>query len=97
MAGSRPDEVILSPHPSVVSRRVHDEVVLVHLETNGIFALNETAARFWEFIEDGCSRAEAEEQLAAMFDVEATELNREVDECIKRLVDEGLVETTQPK
>jgi len=76
---------------------VHDEVVLVHLETNSIFALNATAARFWELIESGCSRAEAEAQLVKMFDVEETELNREVDECVKRLVDEGLVETGQPK
>jgi hypothetical protein len=91
--GSRPDELILIPNPSVVSRRVHDEVVLVHLETNGIFALNATAGRFWELIEAGCSRAQAEAQLKEIFDVEATELSREIDECIKRLVDEGLVET----
>ena len=95
--GSRPDELILSPHPSVVSRRVHDEVVLVHLETNGIYALNATAARFWELIEAGCSRAVAEAQLAEMFEVTETELNREVDECVKRFVDEGLVETAQPE
>lgn len=94
---SRPEELILIPHPGVVSRRVHDEIVLVHLETNGIFALNGTAARFWELIEEGRSRAEAEAQLAEIFDVEATELSREVDECVKRLVDEGLVETAQPK
>ena len=95
--GSRPEELILIPNPSVVSRRVHDEVVLVHLETNGIFALNATAARFWELIEAGSSQAEAEAQLAEIFDVEATALTREVDECVKRLVEEGLVETAQPK
>jgi hypothetical protein len=95
--GARPEELILIPHPSVVSRRVHDEVVLVHLETNGIFALNATAARFWELIEEGCTRAEAETQLGEIFDVEATELSREVDDCVKRLVEEGLVETAQPK
>ena len=95
--GSRPDELILIPNPSVVSRRVQDEVVLVHLETNSIFALNATAARFWELIEAGCSRAEAEAQLAEIFEVEAAELNREVDECVKNLVDEGLVETAQRK
>jgi hypothetical protein len=95
--GSCPEELILIPHPSVVSRRVDDEVVLVHLETNGIFALNATAARFWELIETGCSRAEAEARLAEIFDVEAAALNREVDECVKRLMDEGLVETTQPE
>ena len=95
--GSRPEELILIPHPSVVSRRVHDEVVLVHLETNGIFALNATAARFWELIEAGCSRSQAEAQLAEIFDVDTTELSREVDDCVKRLVEEGLVETAQPK
>jgi len=94
---SRPGEQNLIPHPSVVSRRVHDEIVLVHLDTNGIFALNATAARFWELIEAGCSRAEAEAQLAEIFDVEASELNREVDECVKCLMDEGLVETAKPK
>jgi hypothetical protein len=90
---SRPGELNLIRHPSVVSRRVHNEVVLVHLDTNRIYALNPTAARFWELIEEGCSPAEAEVRLAEMFDVEAAELSREVDECIKRLVDEGLVET----
>jgi hypothetical protein len=32
-----------------------------------------------------------------VFDVDANELSREVDDCIKRFVDEGLVETTEPK
>ena len=95
--GSRPEKLILIPHPSVVSRRVHDEVVLVNLETNGIFALNATAARFWELIEAGCTRAEAETQLGEIFEVEASELSREVDDCVKRLVEEGLVETAQLK
>jgi hypothetical protein len=94
---SRPPEANLAAHASVVSRRVHDEVVLVHLETNCIFALNATAARLWELIEEGCSRAEAEARLAEVFDVDANELSREVDDCIKRFVDEGLVETTEPK
>jgi hypothetical protein len=72
---------------------VHDEVVLVHLETNRIFALSPTAARFWELIEEGCSPVEAEARLAEMFDVDAAELSREVDKCITHLVEEGLVGT----
>jgi hypothetical protein len=94
---SRPGELNLIPHPSVVSRRVHDEVVLVHLDTNRIYALNPTAARFWELVEEGCSRAEAEARLVKTFEVEAAEVNREVDECVKHLVDEGLVEITEPE
>jgi coenzyme PQQ synthesis protein D (PqqD) len=73
---------------------VHDEVVLVHLDTNRIYALSTTAARFWELIAGGCARAEAEAQLAGAFDVEADELAREVDLCVKHLLEEGLVETT---
>jgi hypothetical protein len=80
------------PHPNVVSRRVHDEVVLVHLDTNRIYSLNATAARFWELIADGCTRAEAEAQLAETFDVDDSELAREVDLCVGQLLDEKLVE-----
>lgn len=80
------------PHPSVVSRRVDDEVVLVHLDTNRIYSLSPTAARFWELIASGCARAEAEAQLAETFDVDAAELAREVDLCVKHLLDERLVE-----
>jgi Coenzyme PQQ synthesis protein D (PqqD) len=94
---SRPKEPTLMPHPSVVSRRVHDEVVLVHLDTNRIYALNSTAARFWELVEEGCSRAEAEARLVETFEVEAAEVNHEVDECVKQLVDEGLVQITEPE
>ena len=43
---------------------VDDEVVLVNLQTNRIFALNPTGARFWELLEGGAGRAEIEETLA---------------------------------
>ena len=82
----------LVPHPSVVSRRVNDEMVLVHLDTNRIYSLSRTAARFWELIAGGSGRAEAEARMAETFDVEPDELAREVDACVKHLVDERLVE-----
>lgn len=74
---------------------MHDEVVLVHLDTNRIYALSTTAARFWELIAGGCARAEAEAQLAETFDVEADDLAREVDLCVKHLLEEGLVEAAR--
>ena len=52
------------PSPDVVARRVDDEVVLVNLQTNRIFALNSTGARFWELLEGGADRVEIEETLS---------------------------------
>jgi hypothetical protein len=89
---AQPGRGDLVPHPSVVSRRVNDEIVLVHLDTNRIYSLNATAAEFWELLVSGSDRAEAEAQLAATFDVEPAELAREVDSCIKQLLDERLVQ-----
>jgi len=51
------------PHPDVVARQVGDDVVLVHLDTSQIFALNATGARFWELLSDGKSRVEIEETI----------------------------------
>ena len=88
----KPREGDLVPHPSVVSRRVNDEIVLVHLDTNRIYSLNGTAAHFWELIAAGSGRGEAEARMAETFDVEPAELAREVDSCVKQLVEERLVE-----
>ena len=49
------------PHPEVLTRKVGEEVVLVHMGRNEIFALNPTAARLWELLTEGRSRPEAVE------------------------------------
>jgi hypothetical protein len=47
---SGPGRGELRPEDDVVSRRLEDEVVLVHLRTNRIYKLNETGARLWELL-----------------------------------------------
>jgi Coenzyme PQQ synthesis protein D (PqqD) len=80
-----------SPGADVVSRRVGDEVVLVHLGTNRIFALSPTGARFWELLSDGRSRPEVEAQLLEEYDVSREEVSAEIDSLVKMLQAEGLV------
>ena len=41
------------PDPEVVTQRVEGETVLVHLETNEIYALNPTASRAWDLLATG--------------------------------------------
>jgi hypothetical protein len=81
----------LAPDPDVVSRRLADEVVLVNLRTNRIFALNRSAARFWELFHAGRPRAEIADALVSEFDVERERVDGEIDGLLASLTAEGLV------
>jgi hypothetical protein len=81
----------LEPSQDVVGQRLGDEVVLVSLETNRIFELNRTGARFWELLQSETDRGRIEAQLLEEFAVREEELSAEVDRLIKSLDDEELV------
>ena len=81
------------PDPDVLVKRVGDEIVLVHLETNRIFELNRTAAFLWDALATGSTQAELEERLALEFDVERDELAREIDELLGQFTSERLIRT----
>ena len=87
----RPAQVLPPPSPDVVSRRVGDEVVLVHLKTNRIFALSPTGARFWELLSEGNGRPEIEMHLLNEYDVSREQVSVEIDSLVETLKGEGLV------
>ena len=80
-----------SPNPDVASRRLGDEVVLVHLKTNRIFSLSPTGARFWELLSDGRTRPEIEAELLEEYDVSREEVTAEIDSLVRMLRTEDLV------
>ena len=80
------------PHPDVLTRRVGEEVVLVHMGRNDIFALNRTGARLWELLSEGRSRSEAVERLKGEFDASEEAVEREADRFMDLLEREGLLE-----
>jgi hypothetical protein len=80
-----------SPSPDVASRRLGDEVVLVHLKTNRIFSLSPTGARFWELLSDGKTRPEIEAELLQEYDVSQDQVSAEIDSLVGMLRAEGLV------
>jgi len=79
------------PDPDVLAKRVDDEIVLVHLETNRIYELNRTAAFLWEALSAGPTQAELEDRLALEFDVECAELVREIDQLLRQFTSEQLI------
>ena len=80
-----------APNPDVVSRRLGDEVVLVHLKTNRIFSLSPTGARFWELLSDGKSRTEIEAALLQEYEATPEAVSAEIDSLVRTLEAEQLV------
>lgn len=69
------------PRPSehVASERVGDELVLVHLHTNQVYAFNETGMRVWELLATCHDREELERVLEAEYDASSDEIAQSVD------------------
>ena len=89
MADSR-----LKPVPQVLARRMPGGTVLVHLESNRIFELNETGARVWELISEGLERDQVVQRLVQEFAVDATRASSELDALVADLEREGLLGTS---
>jgi hypothetical protein len=79
-------------NPNAVARRVEDQIVVVNLETNRIFALNATGARLWELLSEGHGDSEIFARLSREYDVEESELQSEIDRLLQELTAESLVE-----
>ena len=56
------------PNPEVVSSRMGDTGVLVHLQTNRIFELNATGVRVWELLAEGRGLDDVERVLQQEFE-----------------------------
>lgn len=78
-------------NPHVVARRVGSGAVLVHLQTNQVFELNDTAARVWELVCDGIELHEMGRRLAEEFDVSSERAEMEAAEVLARFRDEGFL------
>lgn len=89
MADSR-----LNPLPQVLARRMPGGTVLVHLESNRIFELNETGARVWELIGEGLERDQIVQRLVQEFAVDTTRASTELDGLVADLEREGLLGTS---
>jgi coenzyme PQQ synthesis protein D (PqqD) len=80
------------PSPNAVAKRVGDEVVLVHLQTNRIYTLNRTGARFWELLSEGGDLERAREQMLIEFEIGDDQLRAESEALVNELVTRGMLE-----
>ena len=95
MVGTQLNERI-SSHPDVLTRKVRRRGRPGHMGRNDIFALNPTAARLWELLSEGLSRAEAVEQLKSEFDASEEVVEREADRFMALLEAKGSSSSKRP-
>jgi len=82
----------LRHNAQVVSSKLGDAGVLVHLRSNRIFELNVTGFRVWELIGEGLDMAAVEQRLVNEFAVAPERLQTEVRELVLALLREGLLD-----
>lgn len=75
----------------VISRDIDDETVLVNLETERMFTLNSTGARFWQLLGEGQKLDQISRQMQLEYEVDATEIEKEIGDLLNSLKEEGLV------
>jgi hypothetical protein len=82
----------VSPDPNVVFTEMDNgESVLLHLETNQYFSLNETGTFIWHGIREDCNLGEIGQKLEYAFDVIYEQATQSVIQLVDKLVSEKLV------
>jgi len=81
----------VKPNSNVLFKRLGDETVLFHLDTDRFYELNGTAARFWELLHAGCDVAEIRERMLHEFEVDPDQFAGETETLLASLMQEDLV------
>ena len=81
----------MKTNPNVLFKRLGDDMVLFHLETDHFYELNGTAARFWELLQEGRDPAQVREQMLEEFAVDADEFAGEAEAFVESLRKEDLI------
>ena len=89
--------VLVRPRPGVLWREIEGEAVLLDPRSSAYFSLNAVGTRVWSLLEEGLPLDRVHAVLYAEYEVEADALWRDLEELVRRLVAEGLVDVqTEP-
>jgi hypothetical protein len=76
----------------VVTRPLDGELVLLNLDTETYFGLDQVGTRMWELLSSAPSVGDAFRQLVEEYDVDEATLRSDLEALLGQLVDGGLVE-----
>jgi hypothetical protein len=77
--------------PNVLVQNLAEEAVLLNLDSEAYFGLNEMGTRMFTVLQEQNSIAEAHQQLLAEYDIDPESLKTDLLKLIEQLVEQGLV------
>ena len=86
----------LSFAPDVVVQVINGEALILKLQEEEVFSLNETGARVAQLIDEGCSLDAVIDALTDEYATPREEIERAVDDLVQALVSKGLVVRREP-
>ena len=75
---------------SVLFRQLGDEAVLLDLDTQRYFGLDEVGSRLWELLAEDSRLVSARATILQEFDTDAETLDRDLEAFLGQLLDRGL-------
>ena len=84
-----PDRLQISKE--VLFQEVAGETVLLDLDSEFYFGLDEVGTRVWQMLQEGVNHDAMVDRLLSEYDVEREELERDVRELLGQLLESGLV------
>jgi hypothetical protein len=89
MANPLPEQITLSPH--AIFQKINAEAVILDMQSEQYYALNEVGMRLWELFAEGKSVQAAIQVLLDEFDVEESALHSDVSQWLHDLSELGLI------
>lgn len=82
----------VSKPAQVITRPLDGELVLLNLDTETYFGLDEVGTRMWEVVSSSPSVEAALEQLVTEYDTDEATLRHDLQALLSQLVESGLVD-----
>ncbi len=77
--------------PDVLSQEVSGETVLLDLNNENYFGLNEVGTRIWQLLQEQSNLEKIYDILLEEYDVDGKQLRKDFDDIINQLIDTGLI------
>jgi len=77
--------------PDVLSQEVSGETVLLDLNNENYFGLNEVGTRIWQLLQEQNDLEIIYDIMLDEYEVDAKRLRKDFDDIIKQLIDTGLI------
>ena len=87
------NHVLISRNPDLLETTLDNEIVLMSIERGNYFGLEATAKHIWQLLELPQTKEILLEKLSNEYEAEREVIDRDLDDFLKKLLDNGVVIT----